>query len=123
MRLERAEGNWRRGDCKMLKIMIVEKAMVASMEFPSSMKVRKVKKIIRGQLKKYKKTMRTSKNPRCLLELSYSLRFTSSFLKKYFSMALILINRMMSSISSVTFILASLALRVFSLTLEMRLAR
>ena len=52
MRLERAEGNCLRGDCRILKIMMVEKAMVGSMSYPSRMYVRKVRKMMRGQLMK-----------------------------------------------------------------------
>ena len=37
IKLDNAEGNWRNGDCKMLKIIIVEKATVESMSFPSKM--------------------------------------------------------------------------------------
>jgi hypothetical protein len=52
IRLLRAEGNCRRGDWRMLKIMMVEKAIVASMLFPSWTKVSKVRKMMTGQLEK-----------------------------------------------------------------------
>ena len=52
MRLLSAEGNCLSGDWRMLKIMIVEKAIVASILFWSCTKVTKVRKMISGQLVK-----------------------------------------------------------------------
>jgi hypothetical protein len=43
----------------MLKIIMVEKAMVASIVYPSQRQVKNVRKMIRGQLRKYKNTTKT----------------------------------------------------------------
>lgn len=52
----------------MLKMMIVEKAMVASMLFPKAVKVEKVRKTIRGQETKKIKTTSTSILPLLLFD-------------------------------------------------------
>jgi hypothetical protein len=54
----------------MLNIMMVEKAMVASMLFPRVAKVKKVRKTIRGQETKKTKTTMISIIPRCLFDWS-----------------------------------------------------
>lgn len=53
---------------------------------------------MRGQLMKYNKTIKTSRNPLLRLDSNYALRRESNFRKKCFSRALTLIKRMMSSI-------------------------
>lgn len=81
---EMAEGNCLRGDCKMLKIIMVVKATVGVISLPNKIYVMKVKDIISGQLRKYKKTMKTYRKPLFLFEFSSISRLSLSLLKKYF---------------------------------------
>lgn len=80
MILLKAEGNCLRGACKMLNIMIVEKAIAASIWFPTEVKVKKVRKTMSGHETKKMKTASMSKVALLLFADNYSSLFSSTLL-------------------------------------------